>query len=196
MNHKFGYIFSFILGAVFSCSITYSVLSNSIKEERAEMVKLRKEIEKLNDGFNIPNPFAGFDKKFDSIKKQFEKEMAIDKKDQDKEDSFFGGIAKGLGSLTAGIAGGQITEREDEDFFYYDIEVGSSEKNEVNVKVENGHLLVDGMIVNEDNSGSVTSSYTSSFNQMQPLPRNVDQENFEMDHDKEKGILTIKFTKI
>ncbi|PIK15079.1 Hsp20/alpha crystallin family protein [Halobacteriovorax sp. JY17] len=192
MKNKMGYILSFILGAIFAYSITYSVLTNSIKEERTEMVKLRKEIEKLNHGFNIPNPFAGFDKKFDSIKKQFDQE--VEKEEEDS--SFFGGLAKGFGALTASMAGGEITEREDDKFYYFDIEVGSSEKNEINVKVEDGHLIVDGTIVSEDNSGSVTSSFRSSFNQMRLLPTNVDQGNFKMDQDKEKGILTIKFTKI
>lgn len=196
MKNKWGYIASFSLGAIFACSITFNVMTNSIKEERAEMVKLRKEIAKLNKGFNIPNPFADFDKKFDSIKKQFEKEMAQDLADEEEERSFFGGLAKGLQGMASGISGGGITEREDDQFLYYDVEVGTSEKNEINVQVENGQLVVSGTIVSEDKSGSVTSSFRSSFNQSRSLPSNVDQNNFVLDQDNEKGILTVKFKKI
>ncbi|WP_372656296.1 Hsp20/alpha crystallin family protein [Halobacteriovorax sp.] len=196
MKNKLGYIGAFTLGAIFSCSITYTIMNNSIQAERAEMVKIRKEIKKLNQGINIPNFFADFDEKFKDIKKQFDQEIADAEEDARNASSFFGGLAQGIQSFTTSMAGGDISEREDDQFYYYDIEVGSSEKNEINVQVEDGHLVVSGTIVNEDKTGSVTSSFRSSFNQSRSLPRGVDQNDFKLDHDKDKGILTIKFPKI
>ncbi|GEM_PF-5646485 len=196
MKNKLGYIGAFTLGAIFSCSITYTVMNNSIEAERAEMVKIRKEIKKLNQGINIPNFFADFDDKFADIKKQFDKEVAEAEENAKNASSFFGGIAKGIQTLSSGFSAGSISERQDDQFYYYDVEVGSSDKNEINVQVEDGDLIVSGTIVSEDNSGSVTSSFRSSFNQSRTLPQGVDQDNFKLDHDKEKGILTIKFSKI
>lgn len=196
MKNKLGYIAAFSLGAIFSCSVTYSVMSNSIRAEREEMVKIRKEIKRLNQGINIPNVFADFDKKFQAIKKQFDQEVADEEEDARDTESFLGGLANSIQGMATGFSAGDLTEREDDQFYYYDIEVGSSDKNEINVQVEDGNLIVSGTIVSESNEGSITSSFRSSFNQSRSLPSGIDQNNFKLDHDKEKGILTIKFPKI
>ncbi|CBW25641.1 putative exported protein [Halobacteriovorax marinus SJ] len=189
MDKKWGYIGAFILGAIFAGSATFSVMDNSLEQERIKIVKLEKEIQDLNDGINIPNPFPSLNKQLNAMKKQFDEEM-------EDEESFFGGVAKSVQAFSAGMNSGEITEREDDKYLYYDIKVGSSEKNVINVNVRDGQLMVSGNIVNEVNNGGVKSSFSSSFTKSRSLPSNVDQNNFKLEENKEDGILTIKFEKI
>jgi HSP20 family protein len=93
-----------------------------------------------------------------------------------------------------------ISQREDESYVYYDIQLDDVNSTSVNTKVENGYITITGNLEkrsgsNDDQDGYAAQSiFKSSFNRTFPLPDNVDENKMETLTEKNKLIL--KFPKI
>jgi HSP20 family molecular chaperone IbpA len=188
MKNKLGLIFSFLLGALFAFSITYSIMDNANRAEREELIKLRKAMLERENGFLIPNPFAGMGPKLNKLKKQMQDMMEEQEKKQDEEDAILGSLSNSLSQFGLAFDVGKVTEREDENFYYYDLEVGSSENNKIEVNVKDNYLMLSGTIEKVDGN----SSFTSSFNKSFPIPADADASLLEVDSNSKENFLIIK----
>jgi len=195
VNKKIPIIFSFILGCIFAFSITYNLMNNVNKEERIELAKLRKELIQYEEGINIPNPLKSLSGKLGKMKKHMQDMMEEEEKALEEQATIFQGIAQGLSNIGSVFDVGETTEREDDQFYYFDVKVGSSEQNEIDVNVKDGYLSVSGKVVSNKGEGSFKSTFTSSFSKSFPVPANVYANRFKIDQDTEKGLLIIKFPK-
>lgn len=93
----------------------------------------------------------------------------------------------------------KISEREDENFVYFDIQAKNLNPSSINTNIENGYLSITGTIEkksgdDEQSAGAGMQSYfKSTFNQTFPLSIKVDPEKMEMTH--ENGKIVLKFPK-
>mgnify|MGYP000433387651 CR=1 FL=1 len=191
MKNKAGIVFSFLLGALFAFSATYSIMEQANKEEKEELIKLRKAMIERENGFLIPNPFAAMGPKLDKFKKQMEDMLEEEEKEQEEENTLFGSISKGISQFSLAFDVGNVEQREDDDFYYYDLEVGSSENNKIEVKIREGNLVLSGTI----EKVTENTSFTSSFNKSFPVPMDSNAEKMSVDQDSKEGFLIIKIPK-
>ena len=195
MNHKVGYAAAFALGAIFAFSTTYTIMDNANKLEREELVRLKKAMLEQQGGIHIPNPFAGMGAGLDKLKKQMQDMMEEEQKRQEEQDTLFGSIADSIGNIGSAFDVGKVERREDENFYYYDLEVGSSENNKINVNIEDSQLILSGTIEKINNEGSFKSSFSSSFNKSFPVPADGDAQKMSVDQNAKEGFLVIKIPK-
>ena len=191
MKNKKGIIFSFILGAIFAFSVTFSYLENENKAEREELIKLRQAMIERENGFLIPNPFANMGPKLDKLKQRMKDMMKQEEKRQDEQDVVLNSLSDSLSNFGAAFNAGKVTEREDDKFYFYDLEVGTSDNNKIDVNVKNGYLILSGTIEKVTDH----TSFTSSFNKSLPIPANADSAKLSIDQDSKEGILIIKLPK-
>ncbi len=85
---------------------------------------------------------------------------------------------------------GEIRQREDKDFVYYDISIKGLDPRKLNVKVSDGQVIVDGQTQSGDQGAAF---FTSSFHRSIPVPEGVDGNRVQMEQDKDR--LTLKFPK-
>jgi HSP20 family molecular chaperone IbpA len=191
MNNKKGMVFSFVLGAIFAFSITYSYLENENKAEREELIKLRKAMIERENGFLIPNPFANMGPKLDKLKKRMQDMMDEEDKRQEEQDILLGSLSDSITNFGSAFNAGKVTEREDDSNYYFDLEVGTSDNNKIDVNVKNGYLELSGTI----EKVTQNTSFTSSFNKSLPIPVDADSAKLSIDQDSKEGILIIKLPK-
>ena len=136
-----------------------------------QMRKMRDQMETRTNGFDIKNHPMG--NPFDSW----------------FSDPFGGGTAD------------DISEREDDSFVYYDIQVDDVKLNSIKTKVNEGYITITGTAEKEadsesqDDRFSTRSIFKSSFNRTFPLPENVDQNKMQLLTEKDKIILKFPKTK-
>ena len=85
-----------------------------------------------------------------------------------------------------------ISEREDQDYVYYDIKAEDLSFTNLNTKVESGYVTITGTLEKNESSGQ--SFFKTTFNRSFPLPENIDQDKMQM--TSEKGVVVLKFPKI
>ncbi len=93
-----------------------------------------------------------------------------------------------------------VLSREDESFFFYEIEVGDVNSTSVQTKVENGMITIIGTSKREhtsdkthDRQMSTQSSFQSTFTRTFSVPENVDENKMQMTFEGDKIVL--KFPK-
>ncbi len=91
-----------------------------------------------------------------------------------------------------------ISEREDDNFIYYDIKVDDVNATSINTNIENGYITISGTTEkkseSKDKDNSAQSIFKSTFHRTFPLPENVEPNKMQMLTAKDKIIL--KFPKI
>lgn len=90
--------------------------------------------------------------------------------------------------------GGEISQREDEKFVYYDLELGDGELKEMQANVSGGQLQISARLESTEQVNGMQSSINSSFNRSFPVPPGVDAEKFRMNQEGKK--LVISFPKV
>jgi len=145
----------------------------------------------LDDEFFDTDPFEGMRKMREQMEKQMEEfpmgnKSTINPFDAWYTDRFGGGTIH------------DISQREDEDFVYYDIKVTDLNQTSINTKVENNYVTITGTVENthgDENSDSPNRSlFKSTFTRTFPLPGDVDSSKMQMSPEKNKIVL--KFPKI
>jgi len=89
---------------------------------------------------------------------------------------------------------GELQQREDADFIYYELDLQGQKPQEVKVEVNEGQVLIFGTLEAKREEQGTSSFYTSSFQRSFPIPPGVDAEKFTMEQEDKKII--IKFPKI
>lgn len=91
-----------------------------------------------------------------------------------------------------------VSQREDDDFIYYDVSVKDLESTPVTTNIEDGHVTISGETENKERSdkggNSAESFFKLSFSRTLPVPEGVKEGQMEVIPDKDK--LTLKFPKI
>lgn len=87
-----------------------------------------------------------------------------------------------------------ISQREDDTYVYFDINIPQTKPDEVKVQVQDGQILISGKIQSTLESENAKGFYSSHFQRSFPVPDNVDADSYKMEHENNKIIL--KFTKI
>ena len=88
---------------------------------------------------------------------------------------------------------GDIKQREDEEFVYYDIELRDETPKELKVEVHDGQMSISGQIETMQNEQGSKNYMSRTFHRSFPVPGNVDGESFKMTQEGEK--IVIKFQK-
>ncbi len=88
---------------------------------------------------------------------------------------------------------GEIKQREDSQYIYYEIETAGHKPKQFNVAVQDGRVVITGKLEVKKNDEYVNSVVSSSFHRTFPVPPEVDGENFKLEQNDKKII--IKFPK-
>lgn len=89
---------------------------------------------------------------------------------------------------------GEVTQREDKDYVYYDIAIKDLNKEKLNVKVENGQISISGQTEKKSQENGDAAFFSSSFHRSFPEPPDVDAKKVQMESSQDK--LTLKFPKV
>ena len=144
----------------------------------------------FNDDFFRSNksPFEEMEKMRKRMMKEFEP----------YEDNSKGGIFDSwFKGKFGGGSPGEIHQREDEDFVYYDVIIKGLSNSKLDIRVQNGQITISGTIEkessDEDDKKSSRQLFSSTFHRSFPVPYGVDETKAEMEQDGEK--ITIKLPK-
>ena len=118
--------------------------------------------------------------------------------DQPQHGSLFGNrFDRWFGDRFGNRSAGSITMREDNDYVYYELDLGDEVDGEVDVTVEDGMVTISGRTEarKERSKGgmSVQSRSAATFHQRFPLPPGTDPESVYVDHAD--GKVTIRLGK-
>jgi HSP20 family molecular chaperone IbpA len=89
---------------------------------------------------------------------------------------------------------GDVSQREDDHYLYYDISVEGLKPEKVKVKVENGQLSISGQVEKKSEEAGSGSYFVSSFHRSFPVPPDVESSKVQIDQEKDK--LVVKFPKV
>jgi HSP20 family molecular chaperone IbpA len=93
---------------------------------------------------------------------------------------------------------GQISQREDENYVYFDVQVDDLKSTSIETQVEDGQLLLSGTVEkksgDDGDEAAFSSSYKSTFQRSLPVPEGVDAMKMQVTNEKNKVI--IKFPKL
>jgi HSP20 family molecular chaperone IbpA len=177
---------SFVLGA--SCLFIYQkYLAPNQKQD--ELSRLRG-IDPIFDQFYNDSFFSKSLDPFENMRRmreQMEKQIKTPGEGGAIFDSWF---EKKFGAGSAD----EISEREDENFIYYDVKINGLNQEKLTVNVGNGYINISGEVEEKNNANNETKYFRSTFNRSFPVPASVDAIKFQMEQEKDKII--IKFPKI
>lgn len=89
---------------------------------------------------------------------------------------------------------GDITQREDDHYIYYDVSVQGLKPEKVNVKVENGQLSIYGQVEKKSDEAGSSSYFSSSFHRSFPVPPNVESAKLQI--EQKENMLIVKLPKL
>jgi len=143
------------------------------------------------DFFNQNDPFEEMKK----MRQRMEKRMAnIGPHHRSMSNPFDSWFSNKFGGGTVN----DISRREDNEFVYYDIQLGDLNETSINTKIENGYITISGSLEKKVHSSEEDNSaqgiFKSTFNRTFPLPEHVDQDKMQMIPEKDKVVL--KFPKL
>lgn len=92
-----------------------------------------------------------------------------------------------------GKALGDIKQREDKQYVYYDIDLKGQDPKELKIEVKNGEVTISGQTETKENRQGESSYFSSSFHRAFPVPDGVNGQAFKMERQDQKIIL--KFPK-
>ena len=144
--------------------------------------------EKFYDQF-FNDDFFGRSKDPFAEMQRMQKQMLSQFGDQNLEGPFNNWYQKRFG----GGHVGDFSQREDDDFIYYDIDTDKKKPEELKVDVKNGQVTVSGKFEEKSDSANSNSFYSSSFTRSFPAPQNTDAEKFKI--EQADGKVIIKFPK-
>lgn len=138
----------------------------------------------FNDDFfgRSRDPFEDMRRMREKMMRQFEPKEGSGLFDSWFQKKFGGGDA------------GNIKQREDDHFVYYDISIEGLKHEEVNVKVENGQLSISGQVEKKTQEGDSGTFLSSSFHRSFPVPPSVDTNKVQM--EQKDGKIIVKFPKV
>ena len=112
----------------------------------------------------------------------------------DKKEEDTPGLIDSLKSAMSSAFGANFSEREDDQFVYYEFAFDNDVPSELNVETANGQLQISGKTVTKSKTFGVNYSSSSSISRSFPLPENVDSTRMRMERQDKK--IVIKFPKI
>ncbi len=89
---------------------------------------------------------------------------------------------------------GDIKQREDDQYIYYDIAIPGLTPTEVKVEVDDRNVSISGKFERKSNTKDSNSYMSSNFQRIFPLPSGVSSRDYKMEQEENKII--IKFTKV
>lgn len=188
---------SFILGSLVALvlvKVKPELFFNSTKLAQTDVFhdfanRERELFQRFNDQFG--NDFFRHNDPFEEMKK-FREEMgqgfAPDENGAFLKDPFDRWFGKKFGGGTIN----DISQREDRDFVYYDIQVDDVQGTSVDTKVEDGYIVISGKQERKSKEGN--SIFESNFKRTFPVPSNVDPA--KMQTTLENGKIVLKFPKL
>lgn len=113
--------------------------------------------------------------------------------DEDSTGGFFGSFGAALPQMKVfKMNGADIQEREDADFYYYEIPVKGLKNEKLNVKVEGDNLVISGKIDNQsDKDEDATMMFSSSFHRSLSLPLGTDPAKIQMENKKDRIVVKV-----
>lgn len=178
-------VVSFIVGAL----SLHAVKSYIIADKESNITSARKAIPPMFDefynddffGYSL-DPFKSLQKMREHMKRQF-----MDSNEgTDIFDSWYGNRFGG-GNVN------EISQKEDENFVYYEIRSPGLKKEDLKIEIAGGIIQISGKVEKKNSDGGSQSYFSSSFNRSFPIPNNVDPQKVEMLQEGEAIIL--KFPK-
>ena len=171
---------SFLVGAVAFWAYQRAADKNRVSQDQS---RLTSEDEFLNDFFN--KDF--FDRSRDPYEEMRRMRERMLDQFGDRDGGAFDDWYKGR---FGGGDVGEVTQREDKDFLYLEINLNGQTPKNFNVNVENGQVVISGETEDKKPDGSLISS---RFERSFPVPSGVDAEKFKL--EQESGKIIIKFPK-
>lgn len=89
---------------------------------------------------------------------------------------------------------GRVTQREDSQFIYLDIDLKGQKLTDFRVEAADGYITLSGEIQSEENSSSFKGLYRSSFHKSFPAPEQAQLKNYQVQKTDDK--ITLKFDKM
>ncbi len=132
------------------------------------------------------SPFEEMEKMRERMMKQFESF------DEDSKGGIFDSWFK---RKFGGGEPGEIRQREDNDFVYYDVVIKDLVNQKLDIRVEGGQITVSGTIRKKSSGkgdkGSSRQYYNSTFHRSFHVPHEVDETKAQMEQDGEKIIIKL-----
>jgi HSP20 family molecular chaperone IbpA len=89
---------------------------------------------------------------------------------------------------------GELSQREDGKYVYFDLEVDDLKSTSIQSKIENGYLTVSGVVEKKSQDEGFEKVMKSEFHRTFPLPQNIDSKKMEVVSEGHK--VTFKFPKV
>lgn len=90
---------------------------------------------------------------------------------------------------------GEIRQREDDDFIYYDVVIKDLVNQKLDIRVEGGQITVSGTVEKKSsdkgNKRSSQQFFSSTFHRSFPVPYGVDETKAQMEQEGEKIIIKL-----
>ena len=133
----------------------------------------------FNDDFfgRSRDPFEDLRQMREGMMKQFDHDQGVGLFDSWYKKKFGGGSA------------GDIKQREDSHFVYYDISIDGLKGDKVDVKVENGQVNILGQVEKKSEEEGTNSYFSSTFHRSFPAPPDVDANKVQIDQEKTKVVV-------
>lgn len=161
-------------------------------KQKLEIVPLTQSANKMNsllDQFYDDDFFGSVHDPFEQMRKMRKRMMKDFNAFENNEGFFDSWYSKRFGGGHAG----EVTQREDKDYIYYDLAIKDLNKEKVNVRVENGQISLSGQIEKKTIENGSETFFSSSFHRTFPAPMEVDAKRVQIDSSEDK--LTLKFPK-
>lgn len=180
---------SFIVGGVSVFGLTRHFMQNKIDQQKSETPLGTEQF--FDDFFN--NDFFGRSRDPFEEMRRMQKEM-FKKLNDDR--SFPGTFDRWYQRKFGGGDSGEIRQREDDEYLYYDLDLKDQVPKELNVKVQDGQILIDGKIEAKEQKEGINQFYSSSFHRSFPVPSGVEGEKFKMEQEGNKIIIKLPKSKL
>lgn len=175
-NKKFIAFLFFILGALTFWRIEHSFVGKfvySLSSPHHSMFKM-----------DLLNPFKDHKTEIESDDPFLQMQKEMFKHFSQGGSNFFGDNS---------LLDQEITSSEDDNFFYYEIDLHGQQAKKLEVEVKNGQLTISGELENKKDNGNSSYLSTSQFNRSFPVPEGVDEQNYKLEQKDDKII--VKFPK-
>lgn len=181
-------VLCFVLGG-FSVWGVNRYIEHKKEPDRVFVFPLKQGADRFfNDFFN--NEF------FDRSRDPFEEMRRMQEqmlKQFGEQDEFRGSFRNWFQKRFGGGDVGDIKQREDDKFVYYDIELRDETPKELKVEVNDGQVEISGQIETKQDEQGSKNYISRTFHRSFPVPANVDSESFKLTQEAKKII--IKFSK-
>jgi HSP20 family molecular chaperone IbpA len=122
------------------------------------------------------------------MRKQMLKQLPSDE-DMDEDQFNLSFHEDGIDQLNSG----QMTQREDDQFVYYEVPLRGLKEEKLDVQVSQGQVTISGKTEKKTEEKGSATYFSSSFHRSFPVPPGVDAEHLQVEPSQDRFV--IKFPK-